>query len=331
VIRVGIIGAGGMGNVHARQYLKRSDVDLRFYDRNPERSRNFAEMFQAKQCATYEELIREVDVIDVCLPTKSHCEFAMMGLKSGRAVLVEKPITFSLEDAIALNEEAERQKVVLMPAHVVRFFPEYRNAHDLIVKGDIGLPAVARLRRGGSFPVGSDSWFQDLSKSGGVLLDLCIHDFDWIRWTLGEVKFLYSRSVAQKTGAGPDHAMTTLTLENGCVAHVEGTWMDPTGFRTYFDIAGSDGLLQHDSRANAAVRTSLAAHENSGAPLPILENGIFDGEDPYALEIDGFLHAVTAGVPPPVPALDGLMALSISLAAIESARTDQTVSPSRHF
>ncbi|PMZ00384.1 gfo/Idh/MocA family oxidoreductase, partial [Pseudomonas sp. FW306-02-F02-AB] len=82
-----------------------------------------------------------------------------------------------------------------------------------------------------------------------------IHDFDWLRWTLGEVKSLYSRSVQARHGEGPDYCLTTLTFESGAIAHVESTWMDPSGFRTTFEVAGSAGLIQHDSRETSSLRT----------------------------------------------------------------------------
>jgi predicted dehydrogenase len=246
-------------------------------------------------------------------------------------VLIEKPMALTLAQAQELAEAAAKANVPFMPAHVARFFPEYQLAHDLVVRGDIGVPAAARLRRGGGAPSGSDGWFMDLSKSGGVLLDLSIHDFDWLHWTLGSVKSLYSRSLGQKAGIGPDYALTTLTFQNGCVAHVEGTWMDPSGFRTHFEIAGSNGLIQHDSKNNSALRTSLAPKASEGAPLPNLENGLFEIEDPYYLEIDGFLKAVADHSAPPVSTYDGLMAVSIAESAIESARTNSVTVPASQF
>ena len=135
-----------------------------------------------------------------------------------------------------------------------------------------------------------------------------IHDFDWLRWTLGEVKSLFSRSLSSdETGSGPDyHALTTLTFENGCVAHVEGTWMDPGGFRTSFEIAGSKGLIQHDSRDNSALRTTTKATGSEGAPLPSLEGNFGPLEDPYYLELDGFLTAVRTSTLPPISGRDGI-------------------------
>jgi predicted dehydrogenase len=320
-----------MGSVHARQYRKRDDVDLWFFDRNQERSGRFQSAFDIKRTETYDDLIGMADVVDICLPTPSHVDFGLKAIAAGRAVLMEKPMALTLAGAEQLAKAAANAQTKFMPAQVVRYFPEYRLAHDLVKRGDIGLPSAARLRRGGSAPNGSDGWFLDFSKSGGVLLDLCIHDFDWLAWTLGPVESLYSRSVGLTQGKRSDYALTTLSFSNGCVAHVEGTWMDPSGFRTSFDIAGSGGLIQHDSRTNAALRTSVLPKASEGAPLPAYEGGQFSTEDPYYQEIDGFLKAIQTGSEPPVSAKDGLIAVSISEAAMESATTGKAIQPARHF
>lgn len=329
--RVGIVGAGGMGNVHARQYRKRSDIELFFFDHRPPRAEAFGAAWDIPSSPTLEDLLAKVDIVDICVPTPSHMDTGLKCIGSGKAVLIEKPIALTLADGIKLAEAADKAGTPFMPAHVVRYFPEFARAKGLVEAGRIGSPAAARVRRGGGAPSGNDGWFMDHSKSGGILVDLSIHDFDWLRWTIGEVKHLYSRTVAAKLGRGPDYALTTLTFQNGCVAHVEGTWMDPGGFRTHFEIAGSKGLLQHDSRSDVAVRTTLPPSPTAGAPLPNLEGAMTGLEDPYYLEIAGFLNAVENKTAPPITALDGLKALAIAEAANESAKTDNVRTPATQF
>jgi len=322
MIRIGVLGAGGMGNVHARQYRKMSDVELGFFDPDPERSAKYQQTWDAKPYSSVEDLLKQVDVVDVCLPTDLHREFAEKAYAHGKAVFVEKPIAGNLEDARAIVQGAEKAGVPLMAGQVVRFFADFAKGHQLVADGKIGKPAAARTRRGGKAPSGLGGWFMDHSRSGGVLIDLAVHDFDWLRWTLGEVKHLYARSVGAKTGQGPDYALTTLTFESGAVAHVEATWMDPAGFRTTFEVSGSEGMIQHDSRTNQALRIAT----NSGT---VTENPLAPLDDPYYKELSGFLEAVKNGSPPPVTGHDGFMALSIGLAALESAKTDRVTIPQK--
>jgi predicted dehydrogenase len=332
-MRVGIIGAGGMGGVHARQYAAMADVELAIYDRKPERRLALAQ-HGARPVESLAELIAQVDVVDICLPTDMHAETAHLAIAAGRAVFCEKPLAHNVAEAVSVMRAADRAGVALMPGHVVRFFPDYAAGAAAIARGEVGEPAAARLRRGSYAPTGSDGWFRDYQRSGGALLDLAIHDFDWLRWTLGEVTTVFSRSVGMPRGGGPDYALSTLRLDSGCVAHVESTWMDPTGFRAAYEIAGSKGLLQYDSREAPALRYAPVTAREGGGYLPgsgANETPLFPQDDPYYRELHGFLDAVRAGTSPPVTALDGVRALAISEAAIESARTGCPVCPARQF
>jgi len=257
-------------------------------------------------------------VVDICLPTDVHPEFAHQVIAAGKPLFLEKPVARTISEAQAIVDAAAAANVTLMIGHVVRFFPEFALGRQMVLNGSVGKPAAIRTRRGGSAPKGSSGWFMDHSRSGGVLLDLAIHDFDWLQWTFGKAKFLYSRSLSAKTGQGPDYALTTLTFESGAVAHVEATWMDPGGFRTYFDIAGSDGLLEFDSRKTPALKTVTSES-------CILEPSVASREDPYYLELSAFLNSVQSGSPVPITGEDGLAALRLSLAAIESAQTGKVV------
>ncbi|CAN5346991.1 UDP-N-acetylglucosamine 3-dehydrogenase [soil metagenome] len=311
-----------MGNTHARQYSLMEDVELGYHDRLPERAESFQSRFNAHCCENADSLIAWADVLDICLPTDLHVEFALKCIAAGKAVFLEKPIAGNFADAVRVVSAADKAGVPLMIGQVVRYFPDYAAGHRVVKSGRIGTPAAARLRRGGSAPSGQKAWFMDHSRSGGVLLDLAIHDFDWLRWTLGEVKHLYSRSVGATTGVGPDYALTTLTFESGAVAHIEATWMDPSGFRTTFEVAGSEGLIQYDSRDSASLKT-LSANAT------VYESAVLPLDDPYYLELRGFLDSVRDGCEPPVPGYEGLMALSIALAAYESAKSGLVVVPAR--
>ena len=261
-------------------------------------------------------------MVDVCLPSDMHVEFGLRVVDSGNALFVEKPISSSLEDAAKLDAAADQRGTVFMVGQVVRFFPEYAAGHRLVHSGAVGKPAAARTRRGGGLPRGE--WFLDTKRSGGVLIDLAVHDFDWLRWTLGEVSHLYSRSVAAKTGSGPDYALTTLTFDSGAVAHVEATWMDPSGFRVSYEVCGSDGMLEYDSRQVATLRVATPGKVVTEAPLA-------PTDDPYYRQLRSFIDSVKDGTKPPVSGYDGLMALSIADAALRSALTDQVTKPARHF
>lgn len=331
MLRVGILGAGGMGNVHARQYRKMADVDLVFFEPDGARRERFQGTWDCAPADSADAVLKGCDVVDVCLPTDLHLEFGLKAIAEGKALFMEKPIAGSLEDAAQLIEAADRAGVPLMPGQVVRFFPEFREGQRLVADGVVGTPAAARTRRGGLAPTGgAGNWFMDHARSGGVLLDLAVHDFDWLRWTLGEVRSLYARSLGAQTGTGPDYALTTLAFDSGAIAHVEATWMDPSGFRTTFEVCGSNGMIEYDSRHTPTLRTHLAPPKEGDPPRRGgNEAPLAPTDDPYYRQLKSFLDAVREGAKPPVSGYDGFMAVSLGLAALESARTGSVLAPVR--
>jgi predicted dehydrogenase len=311
-----------MGNVHARHLREMPEVTLGYRDNHPDRADSFHHRWQAQSFNSSDELIAWADIVDICLPTYLHKEFALQCIAAGKAVFLEKPIALTLADGEEILEAAAKSNVPLMIGMVVRFFPEYVLGRRLVKDGVLGRPAAVRTHRGGPAPTGSNGWFMNHELSGGILVDQAIHDFDWLRWMLGEVSVLYSRSTAASVGHGPDYAVTTMTFDCGAVAHVESTWMDPSGFRTAFEIAGSEGLAEFDSRNSAAVKTFLPGDTRYEASLS-------QEDDPYFRELSAFVTAVKTGTPPPVTGHDGLVALGLSLAALESAKTGKVIRPAR--
>lgn len=322
-MRVGIVGAGGMGRVHASKYALMPEVGLHVYSLMAEAAGKLAATHGGKVHDTMEHMLAEVDCVDVCVPTDHHAKVAIQCLEAGKPTLVEKPMARTLEDCDAMIAASRKSGAGLMVGQVVRWFPEHRRAHNVIASGGIGDPASVRLRRGGKAPQGEDMWFQDFSRSGGVLLDLAIHEFDWLLWTLGPAKTVMSRSVRQgETVAGAefegDYALTTITHANGCVSHVESTWLDPSGFRVTLEAAGSKGVLEWDSRQNPTLRTHTGAGSRN-------ENLMAASDDPYFRQLSAFLAAAKDGGPMPVSGEEGRAAMQVALAALESAQTGQPV------
>ncbi len=310
-----------MGHVHGNQYAKMSDVRLVAYDADADRVSAYQTKFGAESASSLEELVTRVDALDVCVPTDLHLPIARQALSAGKPVLVEKPICRTVAEGRELAAAAREGNTWVMPAQVVRFFAEYETAHRAVVDGRIGRPAVIRLRRGGKCPVGADGWFRDVSRSGGVLLDLAVHEFDWLRWTFGEVRRVTSRSVRvahPDLEAPGDYALTLCEMESGAIAHIESTWMDPGGFRITMELCGSDGQIDFDSRNFQSVRTTTEAGVQ-------FDNALSGTDDPYYREIRAFVDAVAGRARPPVTLEDGLAALAIAEAALESARTRRPV------
>ena len=136
-MRVGVIGAGGMGNVHANQYKKMPDVELFAFDTDRARLKAYVEKWGAKGASSAADLISKADAVDVCVPTDLHLDYGLKAIAAGRAVFMEKPLASSLEDGSKLIEAAAKANVPLMPGQVVRFFPEFRRANETVKSGQI--------------------------------------------------------------------------------------------------------------------------------------------------------------------------------------------------
>lgn len=319
---VGILGAGGMGKTHARHYNNIGGVSLHAFDVDEERLRAYCDETGAEPAQSADDLLHKAEIVDICLPTHLHAELAEKSLGMGKHTLCEKPMARSVADCAKIVEAAEKSRAVFMPAQVVRYFPEFRRAHEMVKSGAVGEPAAIRTRRCGRHPQGAGGWFSDYALSGGVIMDLAVHDFDWIRWTFGEAERVFADGIDHRWPTGLDYALVTITLESGALAHTEASWADPGGFRAAFEVCGSEGFLEHDNRWSPPLRTVNDKGTFAESPMA-------PGDDPYYLQLKAFLGAVETGSEPPVTAIDGLRAVAIAEAALESAKSGKPVKPAR--
>ena len=181
---IAILGAGMMGNVHARAYKAIDQKNsLWIVDPVESRAKAISDKYGAT-VASFEEVLGKggVDIVDICTPTFTHRELAVRALEAGKHVFCEKPVALKIEDARAMDWAAKKSGRKFMVGHVVRFFPQYARVGELAAAGDVGEIVMARVYRGGSFPShGVGNWFANTAKSGGVFVDLSIHDFDFLR------------------------------------------------------------------------------------------------------------------------------------------------------
>ena len=211
-------------------------------------------------------------------------------------------------------------------AHVVRFFPEYALAHAAVEEGQIGKPGVIRLHRGSYRPKKpAGNWFLDEEKSGGILMDLMIHDYDYACWVAGDVESVSARRVTEAhPDALVDYGLVILGHRSGALSHISGAWAyPPPTFRTKLEIAGDRGLIEFDSDSAAPIQ-NLILRSQADAPDVALPSSPVS-ESPYTTQIKEFHRALADGETPRVTANDGLRAVQIAAAAIESAHSGQPI------
>jgi UDP-N-acetylglucosamine 3-dehydrogenase len=324
--RVAVIGAGTMGTVHASAYTHMDGVELvGIVDIRENEREQLANQSQTQSFASLEELLEEVsvDVIDICVPTYLHRAYIEQAAMAKKHVICEKPIALTLEDARAAIQACDDAGVNLFIGHVVRFFPEYRMAREMVQQGSVGRVGTVRTMRGGGFPTAWEDWYAGSLKSGTLVVDMIIHDFDFLRWCFGEVTRVFAKSTLGRELNRIDHAFVSLRFGNGVIGHVEGTWAYPTGFRTELEIAGDQGIIQHNSDDAVSIKTAFRGRSDLPTGVAVPESPL--EKSPYQLELEHFIHCLTTGEQPLVTAADGYKALEISLAALESVRTGQPV------
>ena len=312
-MRVGLVGAGFMGGVHLNAFATIPEVEVvGVADARIQSAEAGAAIVGARPYESYEELVaaEDVEVVDVCLPTAFHRDIAVRAAAEGRHVILEKPIARTIEDAQEILDAFSGEGPRLFVGHVVRFFPEYVGIKEKIEAGDLGTVGVVRTSRRSPLLHGWNDWYADWRVSGGVLLDLVIHDFDFLRWTLGEVERVYARGLLGHEYNRLDYALTTLRFESGAIAHVEGHWGFPGPFNYSIEVAGSRALLTSDSREPASLELI------GGAADDVVD--LATGKSPYATELEHFVRCISTGEEAIVEGQDAYEALRIGLAATES-------------
>jgi predicted dehydrogenase len=336
-IGVGVIGLGFMGATHIRAY----DAAIRsgepctlaaVCDQDEGRlsgaaggSGNMASgeagtLFDPSRVATYtrvEELLADerVDLVSICTHTDSHVETAIAALKAGKHVIVEKPVAVLAADIARLGEVAAASDRLCMPAMCIRFWPAWACLKEAIDDGRFGAVRSATFHRLGSSPNWSPGFYADASRSGGALVDLHIHDADFVTHCFGP-------PVAVSSVGSIYHMTTSYRFENGPLHVVaEGAWdnVPAFGFRMRFVVCFERATVDFDlGREN-----ELMLYRDGGEGGESIEVGAASG---YDGEIVAMLGAIRSGRDsPPATVGEALFVSRLLEAERRSIETGETV------
>lgn len=320
-LRVGVLGAGFAGAMHARSALRIDGVRVVAVaalplDQGAALARECgARLVSAEDICAADD----IDLVVVATPTHLHAQYAIAAARSGKHVFCEKPLARTLADGNAMVRACDEAGVALAVGHVVRYFREYQRAKQLLDDGTLGRPAIATLVRG-NFAVGSArEWYLDAAKSGGVVLDLMLHDLDTVRWWFGEPARVYARRFAGSGGL--EYALATIRYDDRPIVQVEASWAEHAGFRTGYELRGDRGMLVHDSRAASPIALQSPADPTGPAMMatPTLH------ETPYLVQLRDVTMRIARGDPPLVDGHEGLRTLALGLAVLQAADTGEVV------
>lgn len=328
-MRVAVIGVGSMGSNHLRVYSELDDVELvAASDVSQELLDTVSDRFGIATYTDYRELFEKEkpDAVSITVPTTDHEEVATFALQSGAHVLVEKPIAATVEEGQRIIALAKQMKRQLMVGHIIRFNPAIQSLKKRLDNGDLGRIFQIFCRRIGPFP----ARIRDV----GVVVDLAPHDVDIMRFLSGlDPIRVYAETEQQIHTEHEDLLFGLLRFPGGLTGALELNWLTPKKIRETL-VIGEKGLFHVDD-----ILQDLYFNENPQAsgdlwsPIKAIR-GVSEGsmtrfelkrQEPLKAELEAFVQAVENGSPVPVSGEDGLEALRLSLALVESGKTHQVI------
>ena len=318
-MRLGVIGLGGIAAAHlaAWQVLAPEyDLEVHGYDTQTDRVLPDVTLHRS-----LDDLLDTVDVVDICTPSFTHPDIIRSAADKGLPIICEKPLALDVETAADSLRYCRERDVALQVGQVVRYFSEYAAARREVARGTYGDPAVLRFRRASPQPR-SNRWMEDESLSGGIAVDLMIHDVDQALWFAGDVERVFCQMTRPGGGGINTHALAILTHSSGAITHLTGSWGLASGFETSFEVAGTRGMLNFDSTDHLTVRADREGLLAGAGLLPALA-----GSSPFVAELRELLGAVAYGQPARVDPTDAIRALSVAIALRTSAESGRPEVP----
>lgn len=336
MFRVGIVGFGFMGRMHYAQWKAMEGAEVvAVCDANPnivedtkkavgniEGAAEDIDFSSVELYSDFNKFIADanLDAISLTLPTFLHPAFSIKALEAGIHVLCEKPMALTVDECRQMITSAAQTGKVLMIGHCVRFWPEYAKTKEIIDSGKYGKVVAGTFQRLGTAPTwGEDNWFSDDSRSGGVALDLHIHDTDYVQYLFGMPKEVFSRQANAPAG-GAIHIATQYIYDDDKVITAEGGWgMTPAfGFEMSFNIVMEKATIVYDCTREPAFKVCPA---DGDAFTPEVAQG-----DGYSIEIAHFAQlAAGKELPAVITLADSLNSVKIVQAEKDSANKNEKI------
>ncbi|WP_411958418.1 inositol 2-dehydrogenase [Paracoccus homiensis] len=326
MLKVGLLGAGRIGQVHAVNIAGNARSSLvAVSDMHQPAAEKLAAEYGA-EARSSDAILSDpaIDAVLIATSTDTHSDLIEAAAKAGKAVLCEKPVDLSLERAQQCLKAVEGTGKPVMIGFNRRFDPNFAALKASLQKGQIG---KAELLAVTSFDPAPPP-VSYIKVSGGLFRDMMIHDFDMANFLMGEapvtVRAVGSSIVDPEIGAAGDvdTAVVTLTYADGRIAVIKNSRRAVYGYDQRVELLGSDGLLQAGNMLENTVVRSTVDGVVSGKPTYFFLERYMPA---YAAEWQAFVDAVLDGAKMPVTLRDGIAALAMAEAATESARTGQAV------
>lgn len=338
MIKVGLIGCGGMASFYRKIYTEIPNVRLDFVvDVNEETAKSAAEELGVKNYSTdFNDCVNsDVDVIDISTPNHLHKEQFTAAVKAGKHILLQKPISGSIEDAVEilrLSQSSDKKCGVFMSRYCVK---AYHVIKDMLKLGVIGNVSSVYARTSYVYRPKPDAPLWRASKEltgGGSLIQLGVHDYDMLEWILdAEITHIsaFSENLMSQHVGGDDTTHSIVKFSNGVLGTVESSYCTK---EASLKILGNKGSISY---VNGVLTVSGESYEGFGIKydtpkaaakfsLSYSNDTLFNTENPYEQHM-AFINSIIDDTPVPVPISNGFNSLAVVKSAYESAETGQTV------
>ncbi len=308
-LKVAVIGCGSWGRNHARVYTELQNTSLAAVsDLNLNTAKEIGTKYGVQFHTDPFKVIDDpnIEVVNICTPTITHAELALAAIKSGKHVLVEKPMTNTLEEAISLINAAKRHHAQLTVGLVERFNPAVEEAYKFVNRKEVGEVILAHTRRVSRRPLR----IGDV----GVIKDLAIHDIDIVNHLFIDDPITVSAFAGSIAHNFEDYANINIAYSNNRSAFIETNWLTPRRIRTC-TITCTEGIINVDY-----ANQQISIENNNQIIQPFLTS-----KEPLFQELKSFTEAIQNKTIPEVTGTDGLKALQICIAALKSSSTGETI------
>jgi scyllo-inositol 2-dehydrogenase (NAD+) len=328
-LKVGVVGLGRLGKVYVRDLAARipettvvavADIDRALADR-------IAEQFDVpKAYGSADELIadHDVDAVVVVSPTHTHREIVVGAAGSKKPTFCEKPPALSLAECTAMSDAVNKSGTFFQMGFMRRFDPGYAAAKEKIAQGEIGRPVVFKSTSRDPFRPSLD--YANPASSGGIMVDMGIHDFDLARWFMGDVETVSAvggvLAYPEMAAIGDiDNAIVTLVFADGRLGAIDLTRNGVYGYDISTDLLGDAGTV----RVGYLRETPIVTMTKNNIAYDTVPYFMERFERAYTLQLQNFAQNVLQDRPPAIVISDGVEALRIALAATAACRTGQPV------
>jgi myo-inositol 2-dehydrogenase/D-chiro-inositol 1-dehydrogenase len=327
MVSIGLIGAGRIGRMHAELLSRRipgASLGI-VYDVHTPVALEVSARLGAPAADSVEEVLRsDVDAVAICSSADTHVDLMVAAAEAGKAVFCEKPVSLFLDELDRGLDAIEAHDAPFQVGFNRRFDPAHASVQRAVAAGEIGDPLLVRISSRDPAPPS----LEYVRTSGGLFLDMTIHDFDMARFVTGsEVVEVFARGAVRVApefaDAGDiDTAMVTLVHENGCLTAIDNCRATTYGFDQRVEAFGSAGMAASENPpAHTGVLTTGAGARHEALPHFFLERYL----PSYEREWQAFVQALQSGTPPPVGGADARAPLVIGLAALQSLREGRAV------